>query len=1119
MVMIDLISKIELRLRGLEEIVARLSSGSVEQAVSVSGLAGSLTAVFIAFLYDRLERQLIVVANDQSSTLRLHDDLQVCLGSDSVRAFGKEHRGVFDPKSEIHVEYINSLRYLLANKKALVVCGPQALSVKVPPPDLIKRLEFTLEVGRAYSLDHTTKQLAGLNFERKDFVETFGDYAIRGGILDIFPFVGDNPVRIEFFGETVESIREFDSLSQRSVKELTSATIVPDVLSKGEELGTAASLLDYLQSDAIIVMEEPGLIQNAIASQHNEHKAKNFQWSELQEMLPLFSRLNIHHIATSSDQSIKFSSITQPSFNGSVKLLKENLHDLQRAGYTIVITADGQAELSRLEMLLDEASPDLDDQSDKNESLVELDLSSIEFSLDAFHAGFILPEERIAVFTEHQIFNRLRRREKKRRTRFKSVSKREVYELRKGDYVVHEDHGIGRFDALQKITVRGIEQEVIRLLYDGSDTLYVNLNYLGKVQKYSSKEGHIPKLSKLGSADWERLKSRAKNRIKDIARDLIKLYARRKKAPGFSFPKDTTWQKELEASFMYEDTFDQAKSTIDIKQDMEAANPMDRLVCGDVGFGKTEVAVRAAFKAVLGGKQVAILVPTTILAMQHYHTFLDRTSRYSTSIQVLSRFKSKKEQAQIINQLMVGSIDIVIGTHRLLSKDVEFKDLGLLIIDEEHRFGVSAKERLRQLRAHVDTLTLTATPIPRTLHFSLMGARDLSIIATPPRNRLPVITEITQYSDDLAKEAVNREIRRGGQVYFVHDRIHNIGEITLRLQSILPGVRVRFAHGQMHARELEEVMMDFLERRFDVLVSTKIIESGLDMPNVNTIIINRADKFGMAELYQLRGRVGRSNLQAFAYLLTPPISVLTRNTIQRLQAVEEFTELGSGFSLAMRDLEIRGAGNLLGGEQSGFIETMGFETYNRILEDAVSELREQEFRELFGDKQLPISKVSETVVEADLEALIPTSYVESDIERLNLYRRLYGVTTNPQLDEVASELRDRFGVLPSEAENLFEVVRIRLAASQLGFRKIIVSKTELEIEFPPESESSFYDGEQFQHILARVSTMQDQGTAVQQSEKKLKLHVKLPRIESHRERLVFVTKFMSTLSTNVVPSA
>ena len=1112
-VMMNLIKHIESRGNKLQGVLDRLSGENVGQEISVSGLAGSLLAVLIAFLSDRLTKQLLVIANDHESALRLRDDLDVCSGHERVRMFGEGARGQWESRSETHAGRIDSLRFLLTNTGAVIVCSPDDLTSKLPSPAFVKSSVFALEVGKSYGLIHTMELLARLNFARKEFVETSGDYALRGGILDIFPFVGDNPVRVEFFGETVESIREFDPLSQRSMKELTAAAIVPDVLTKANEVGATASLLDYMQSDVVIVMEEPERIRGALEMRESAHEANRFTWRELQRMLSLFSRVHVHALSASSDHVIRFNSTHQPSFNGSIKLLTRTLENLQKQDYTIVFTADGQAELSRLKMMLGETTSGIDEQLDVKpfaDDSMELDLSRIEFSLDALHAGFVLPEEKLAVFTEHQIFNRLRRKGKRRSARFKGASEREIQELRKGDYVVHEDHGIGKFDGLKKISVRNVEQEVIKLLYDGKDKLYVNLNYLGKVQKYSSKEGHVPKLSKLGSADWDRLKSKAKDRIKDIARDLITLYARRKQSPGFSFPVDTTWQKELEASFMYEDTFDQAKATLEVKQDMEASHPMDRLICGDVGFGKTEVAVRAAFKAVLGGKQVVVLVPTTILAMQHYHTFLDRTSRYSTNIKVLSRFKSRKEQAYTVDQLKAGSIDIVIGTHRLLSKDIGFKDLGLLIIDEEHRFGVSAKERLRQLRSHVDTLTLTATPIPRTLHFSLMGARDLSIIATPPRNRLPIATEITQYSDDLIKEAVGMEIQRGGQVYFVHDRIHNIEEITSHLQSILPGVRVRFAHGQMHAHELEEVMMAFVEKGFDVLVSTKIIESGLDIPTVNTIIINRADKFGMAELYQLRGRVGRSNVQAHAYLLAPPVSVLTRATIQRLQAVVEFTELGSGFNLAMRDLEIRGAGNLLGREQSGFIESMGFETYNRILEEAVSELREQEFRDLFGDKERVSLKRHETVVEADIEALIPTTYVESDIERLNLYRRLYAVMTAQQLDEIVLELRDRFGPTPPEVQNLFGVVGVRLAATKVGFRKVNISDTSFEIEFPPETETPFYEGEQFQHIMALASTWRNEG-AIQQFDKKLKLIARIPNLESASEQFAFVAQFITAL--------
>jgi len=664
---------------------------------------------------------------------------------------------------------------------------------------------------------------------------------------------------------------------------------------------------------------------------------------------------------------------------------------------------------------------------------------------------------------------------------------------------------------LKRIRVGGAEQEVVKILYDANDVLYVNLNYVNKLQKYSSKEGHIPSLTRLGSSEWEKLKLRAKKRVKDIARDLITLYARRKQAEGFPFSQDTPWQQELEASFIYEDTRDQAKATIEVKRDMETPHPMDRLICGDVGFGKTEVAVRASFKAVLDGKQVAVLVPTTILATQHFGTFQDRLARYGVRLDVVSRFRSKQEQSAIVGKIREGLVDVIIGTHRLLSKDVTFKNLGLLIIDEEHRFGVAAKEKLRRLKSDVDTLSLTATPIPRTLHFSLMGARDLSIIATPPRNRLPIITEIMQWNDDVIRDAAARELQRGGQLYFVHDRVQTMDDVAGRLQKLLPDVRIRTAHGQMTSHALENVMMAFLQKECDVLVATKIIESGLDIPNVNTIFINRADRFGMAELYQLRGRVGRANAQAYAYLLTPPIASIPRSTLQRLQAVEEFTELGSGFNLAMRDLEIRGAGNLLGAEQSGFIENMGFEAYTRILEEAVQELKQEEFKELFSEAQLKRKTEREAAVEADLDAFIPGSYVRGDADRLALYRRLYSLTTEEQLREVRDEMTDRFGKFPVEIENLFGMVRLRLVAAGIGFVKVTISEERLEAEFPLETDVAFYESETFQRIMASIGRYKRQGMGLLQSGKTLRLKAHLGPFSSPGERLLKAVELLQDL--------
>jgi transcription-repair coupling factor (superfamily II helicase) len=686
--------------------------------------------------------------------------------------------------------------------------------------------------------------------------------------------------------------------------------------------------------------------------------------------------------------------------------------------------------------------------------------------------------------------------------------------LHRGDYVVHQDFGIGRYEGMKRISVGGAEQEVVKILYDARDTLFVNLNYVGKLQKYSSREGHTPALSRLGSAEWEKLKNRAKKKVKDIARELITLYARRKQSAGFAFSPDSPWQKELEASFMYEDTFDQAKATLDVKKDMEQPHPMDRLICGDVGFGKTEVAVRAAFKAVLDGRQAAVLVPTTILAMQHFNTFRDRLARYGVRVDVLSRFRAKTEQTSLIAALREGAIDVIIGTHRILSRDVAFRNIGLLIVDEEHRFGVAAKEKIRQMKAEVDTLSLTATPIPRTLHFSLMGARDLSVIATPPRNRLPVITEILQWNDELIRDAVQKELQRGGQAYFVHDRVQTMDDVTGKLQALLPGVRMRSAHGQMPAHALEEVMLSFLEKRCDLLIATKIIESGLDIPNVNTIFINRADRFGMAELYQLRGRVGRSNAQAYAYLITPPVSSLPRPTVQRLQAVEEFTELGSGFNLAMRDLEIRGAGNLLGAEQSGFIENMGFETYTRILEDAVRELKEEEFKGLFEKDTAYRAQQREAVVETDLSTFIPETYLRSEEERLALYRRLYALSSTEQLIEVQEEMQDRFGRFPEETRNLFGMVRLRLAAVKIGFRKVSVKGNQLEADFPPESEKDFYEGETFQNIMTQISQMQKKTATLRQEGNTLKFRVQLSGLQGGEDSIAKSLLLLEQLHRN-----
>ncbi|MEW5798895.1 MAG: transcription-repair coupling factor [Bacteroidota bacterium] len=1066
-----------------------------DQPVIVHGINGSLWAFAAAALFNERKTQLLVVVDDPDRAEKLRDDCAMLVGDAQVRlCIAEPHHTVQSLDVSAPLSQIETLKALQSNVSAIYVTHAAALAFGVPGKKEFTNSVIELAAGKEYDFQLLLEKLNELGFERKQIVETYGDVAVRGGILDVFPFIGENPVRIEFWGDTIESIREFDVLSQRSIRELQSVSIIPDVVHKKNrdnsfgERNRGVSLLSYFSPDAVILSEDYSLHQKAFDELLQEEVPIDFSFDEIVSDLQRFSRY--HHSIFQSDKAIDFHSRTQPSVNGSIKILREKAAEYAEKGFEIIITSDRKEELERIQDLIEEENSGLglevgnqiiDDSSEnkidvqnrankpETPNLKPDTVFQILYSTESLHSGFVFEPAKVVLLTEHEIFGRIKARGEKKRKRFKGISAKELHALRRGDYVVHVDHGIGKFLGLEKIKIGGTEQEVAKLEYAEKGTLFVNLNYITRIQKYSSAEGHEPKLNKLGSADWEKLKARTKKKLKDIARDLIKLYAQRKSTPGYAFNPDTHWQKEMEASFMYEDTPDQAKATSDVKVDMESEHPMDRLICGDVGFGKTEVAVRAAFKAVMNNKQVAVLVPTTILAQQHFNTFSDRLGRYPVRIALLSRFKSPKEIRESLQALAEGNIDIIIGTHRLLSKDVRFKDIGLLIIDEEQRFGVAAKEKLRALRVSVDTLTLTATPIPRTLHFSLMGARDLSLINTPPRNRLPIHTEIATYDKRIIREAVIHEIHRGGQVFIVNDRVNNIDILTATLQQYIPEARFRIAHGQMHGHELENVMIDFLQKKFDVLVTTKIVESGVDIPSVNTIIIVRADKFGLAELYQLRGRVGRSNVQAFAYLLVPPIATLPKNTLRRLQAIEEFTELGSGFNLAMRDLEIRGAGNMLGGEQSGFIMEMGFEMYTKILEEAVGELKEQEFTDVFAREFAAPRIPVETQVDADLDAYIPELYVESDTERLDIYRRIYKTSNEREVDDIRFELIDRYGSPMEEVDHLFALAKLRVAASQAGFRKVELNKRTLRLYLPGEEEKKFYEEGLFQELMAKVS--------------------------------------------------
>ncbi len=1076
--------------------------------VYLRGIAGSLWAFIAAYLFEEFQGQILLVVPEKDSAEQLHDDCSQLVSETDVHLYAAEstHAAqVLDMTATI--SQVESLKALSAQLPGIYITHAAALAFAVPPREKFMREIIELSANTETGFETLLSKLAERGFERKPLVETYGDVAVRGGIVDIFPFIGDNPVRLEFWGDTIESIREFDALSQRSIRELQGVSIVPNISGMASRrtdadgaadsrgLGEMVSLIDLFTPQAISLTDDLSFIEKEIQELESEGVALQFSFKEIEKSLQRLPSY-IHSVIGKSSlgASIDFQTTSQPPTNGSVKILLEQVRKLAKKSFEISVASDTAEESQRIKELIEEAGEARDEMSQKEGSderaigsdSLSSDLPLINYIPETVNYGFLYPPSRIALFTEHQIFGRIKRRGSPKRRRFRGISPKELHSLRRGDFVVHVDHGIGKFLGLEKISIRGTEQEAAKVEYDEKGILFVNLNYINRLQKYSSAEGHTPKISKLGGGEWEKLKARAKKKIKDIARDLILLYAKRKSEEGVSFSPDMHWQKEMEASFMYEDTPDQAAATADVKRDMESVSPMDRLICGDVGFGKTEIAVRAAFKAVLNNKQVAVLVPTTILAQQHFTTFLDRLSRYPVRIASLSRFKSAKEQRAIVEGLQSGTVDIVIGTHRLLSKDVRFKDLGLLIVDEEQRFGVAAKEKLRALRANVDTLTLTATPIPRTLHFSLMGARDLSIINTPPRNRLPIYTEIAQFDKKVVREAVLKELHRGGQVYIVNDRVENIDSFAGTLREYIPEARFRVAHGQLKGHELEKVMVDFLEKKCDVLVATKIIESGLDIPNVNTIIINRAVRFGLAELYQLRGRVGRSNVQAYSYLLVPPISVLPKATLRRLQAIEEFTELGSGFNLAMRDLEIRGAGNMLGGEQSGFIMEMGFEMYTKTLEEAVSELKNQEFSELFSSEQKKISAPrTDTIIEADVDAYIPEFYVEDDTERLDIYRRLYKTETIKAADDIRLELVDRFGSTVEEVENLFRLSSLRVLAAKSGFRKIELHKRTLRLHFPPDTEKEFYENGTFQSIMAKAGEIRTHKVQLKQEVRQL----------------------------------
>jgi len=977
------------------------------------------------------------------------------------------------------------------NKK-IIVTYPEALFEKCVVPSTLSSNIIYIKSGDVLDTAQLLLKLSDYGFERTDFVYEPGQYAVRGGIIDIYSFGNDKPYRIELFGNDVDSIRIVDPETQLSERKLLQVSIIPNVDTQFEN-EEKISLLNFLPENTVIWLQNYELCKERIID--GEEELETFLRVQEEEQATGKKRTareedddKLIKKTTSREEfisaadfeedvfkkhvvgfgysdtfpsshpafAIEFATKEQPAFNRQFEILIKDLREWEAKQFQLYIFAENPKQLERLQTIFDDLK-------------AEIVFNPVTASI---HEGFIDEDLKIVCYTDHQVFQRYHKyKVKQAYNKSKALTLRTLRELQPGDYVTHIDHGVGVFSGLQKLDVNGKLQEAVRLIYKDSDILYVNINSLHKIAKYTGKEGSVPKVNKLGSDVWARLKDKTKTKVKEIAFDLIKLYAQRKAQQGFAHSPDNYMQTELEASFIYEDTPDQSKATADVKRDMESPSPMDRLVCGDVGFGKTEVAIRAAFKTCIDGKQAAILVPTTILAFQHYQTFQERLKDFPVTVDYINRFKSAKEKKETLQRLAEGKIDIIIGTHGLLGKEVKFKELGLLVIDEEQKFGVAHKEKIKTLRTTIDCLTLTATPIPRTLQFSLMGARDLSIINTPPPNRQPIQTEVQVYNEDFIRDAIYYETERGGQVFFIYNRISGLSEMAAIIQGLCPDLSIGFAHGQMEGHLLEQKILDFIDRKYDVLICTNIVESGVDIPNVNTIIVNNAHQFGLSDLHQLRGRVGRSNKKAFCYLLAPPMSVLPPDSRKRLQTLEQHSDLGSGFQIAMRDLDIRGAGNMLGGEQSGFMAEIGFEMYQKILDEAIKELKRTEFKELFKEE---IAKqddfVQDCTIDTDLEILIPDEYVESITERLSLYQRLDNCDREEDLELMRQELEDRFGAIPTQVTDLFITVRCRKLAVELGFEKMSLKDNVLRCFFINRPDSPYFESDLFNHILYYLQT-------------------------------------------------
>jgi len=1097
---------------GLHQLVSGCRENNAGQ-LYLHGLSGSSASVLAGIAASQTENSFLFILDDREAAAYFFDDLQQLFPTENILFFPSSYKRSAKYRQKDSAGTIlrtKTLNQISSGQKAVIVSYPEAISEKVISTKHLGENTLSIKKGENLSIDFVNEVMVTYGFELVDFVYEPGQYSIRGSIVDIYSFAAESPFRIDFFGDEVDSIRLFDIETQLSGEKIQSADVVPDLLQISIEERNI-SFLDYIPEKSIVWTKNTEIVSSTIheifessmASDSKDGKEESHQTSGLLAGFEFKEGLKKKLVVEYGVQNVKmptrinFNTKPQPVFHKNFEFLAADLNQKSEQGYHIYILSENQKQFARLREIFE--------ATNHNVSFEEIN--------GVLHEGYIENDAKVCVYTDHEIFERYHKfKVNTRFTRKDSITLKELTDLHPGDYVVHIDHGIGKFGGLEKIEVNGKMQETIRLVYRDNDVLYVSIHSLHRISKYKSKDGDAPKIYKLGTGAWQKLKQTTKSKVKDIARDLIALYAKRKSEKGFTFSPDSYLQQELEASFIYEDTPDQESATRLVKKGMESEHPMDVLVCGDVGFGKTEVAIRAAFKAVNDSKQVAVLVPTTILALQHYQTFKERLKDFPCTVDYISRLKKPFEQKKTLASLKEGKLDILIGTHRLVGKDIGFKDLGLLIIDEEQKFGVTVKEKLKKLKVNVDTLTLTATPIPRTLQFSLMGARDLSIINTPPPNRHPILTELFTFNNEIITEAIDYEVSRGGQVFFIHNRVQSIAEIELLINKLLPKVKTLVAHGQMEGKHLEKIMLEFIAGDYDVLIATTIIESGLDIPNANTIIINNAHNFGLSDLHQLRGRVGRSNKKAFCYLLAPPLTAVTAEARRRLKAIEEFSELGSGFNIAMQDLDIRGAGNLLGGEQSGFISDIGFETYQRILNEAMQELKDSEFQNLFetetpessGDSKDEIF-VTDCNIDTDLEVLFPEDYIRNVSERINLYRELDNIENEEHLQEFGIRLRDRFGAIPPQTLELFNVVRLRWLAFRLGVEKIILKRETLSMYFISNQTSPFYQSETFARILQFV---QKKPAYFKMKEAKEKLNLTVDNIKNLSEAIQLFKKML-----------